>query len=55
MVYLYLDADYQKVRHDGQVRDMAVLKAVGVNEQGKREVLAFPAVFPKRRCIGESF
>lgn len=39
IVYLYLDADYQKVRHDGQVRDMAVLKAVGVNEQGKREVL----------------
>lgn len=37
--YLYLDADYQKVRHDGQVRDMAVLKAVGVNEQGRREVL----------------
>lgn len=39
MRYLYLDADYQKVRHDGQVRDMAVLKAVGVNDQGFREVL----------------
>jgi transposase-like protein len=39
MVYLYLDADYQKVRHDGQVRNMAVLKAVGVNDQGGREVL----------------
>jgi putative transposase len=39
MVYLYLDADYQKVRHDGQVRDLAVLKAIGVNDQGKREVL----------------
>ena len=39
MIYLYLDADYQKVRHDGQVRDIAVLKAVGVTKEGKREVL----------------
>lgn len=39
IVYLYLDADYQKVRHDGQVRDVAVLKAIGVNDQGFREVL----------------
>lgn len=39
MVYLYLDVDYQKVRHDGQVRDIAVLKAVGVTKEGKREVL----------------
>lgn len=39
IAYLYLDADYQKVRTDGQVRDLAVLKAVGVNEQGYREVL----------------
>jgi transposase-like protein len=37
--YLYLDADYQKVRHNGQVIDIAVLKAVGVNYEGKREVL----------------
>ena len=39
IVYLYLDADYQKVRHDGHVRDIAVLKAVGVNKDGQREVL----------------
>jgi len=37
--YLYLDAHYEKVRQDGQVRDAAVLTAVGVNAQGKREVL----------------
>ena len=37
--YLYLDAHYEKVRQDGQVRDAAVLKAVGVNAEGKREVL----------------
>ena len=37
--YLYLDAHYEKVRQDGQVRDAAVLKAAGVNIEGKREVL----------------
>lgn len=37
--YLYLDAHYEKVRQEGQVRDAAVLKAVGVNVEGKREVL----------------
>lgn len=37
--YVYLDATYQKVRHDGSVRSLAVLKAVGVNEEGIREVL----------------
>jgi transposase-like protein len=39
IVYLYLDADYQKVRHNGHVRSIAVLKAVGVNKDGFREVL----------------
>ena len=39
ITYLYLDADYQKVRHDGEVRDIAVLKAIGVNKNGFREVL----------------
>lgn len=39
MKYLYLDARYEKVRQDGQVRNAALLLAVGVNEDGKREVL----------------
>lgn len=39
IVYLYLDARYEKVRIDGQVRDSAVLIAVGVNEAGIRSVL----------------
>jgi putative transposase len=38
-VYLYLDAHYEQVREDGQVRDLAVLVAVGVNRDGKREIL----------------
>ncbi len=36
---LYLDARYEKVRHDGVVIDVAVLIATGVNPEGKREVL----------------
>ena len=37
--YLYLDAHYEKVRQAGQVSDAAVLKAIGVNAEGKREIL----------------
>ena len=37
--YLYLDAQYEKVRYEGSVRSLAVLKAVGINEEGVREVL----------------
>lgn len=37
--YLFLDAYYEQVREDGQVRYMAVLVAVGVTPQGKREIL----------------
>lgn len=37
--YLWLDAHYEKVRQDGQVRDAAVLKAVGLTADGKRMVL----------------
>jgi transposase-like protein len=39
VVYLYLDARYEKVRQDGQIRDAAVLIAVGVGPDGKRKVL----------------
>jgi len=38
-VYLFLDAYYEQVREDGQVRHLAVLVAVGVNPDGKREIL----------------
>jgi putative transposase len=37
--YLYLDARYEKVRIDGQVRDAAVLLAMGVTEDGKRALV----------------
>ena len=38
--YLYLDASYFKVNWGGRVVDLALLAAVGVNEEGYREVLA---------------
>jgi transposase-like protein len=37
--FLFLDAYYEQVREDGHVRDLAVLSAVGINPQGKREIL----------------
>src|SRR5512141_2150713 len=37
--FLFLDAYYEQVREDGQVRHLAVLVAVGVTPIGKREIL----------------
>ncbi|MFN2175448.1 MAG: IS256 family transposase [Anaerolineales bacterium] len=37
--YLYLDARYEKVRMDGQIRDAAILIASGVVPDGKRQIL----------------
>ena len=37
--YVFFDARYEKVRQGGQVLDAAVLIAIGVNEQGTRQVL----------------
>jgi transposase-like protein len=36
--YLFLDAHFEKVRDNGQIRDAAVLIASGVNLKGKREI-----------------
>ena len=37
--FLFVDAYYEQVREDGQVRNLAVLVAVGINPAGKREIL----------------
>jgi putative transposase len=39
MIYLFLDARYEKVRQDGQIRDAAILMAAGVDRLGKRHLL----------------
>jgi putative transposase len=39
-VYLTLDARYERVRQDGQIRDAAILMASGIDRAGKRSILA---------------
>jgi len=39
--YLILDARYEKVRIGNQVTDTAILIALGIDPQGKREILGF--------------
>lgn len=36
--YLWIDATYVKVRQDGRIVSIAVIVAVGVNTDGRREV-----------------
>ena len=38
--YLILDGRYEKVREDGAVRSQAVLIAIGINWEGRRNILA---------------
>jgi transposase-like protein len=49
--YLYLDATYLKASWAGAVRNVALLVAVGVSEQGHREVLAVE-IAPGERTEG---
>jgi transposase-like protein len=53
--YLYLDARYEKVRVAGQVRDVAVLLAVGVNPAGKRQVLGVSVSLSEQEVHWRSF
>ena len=39
ILFLYLDAQYQRVRQDGRIRDAAILVATGVNPDGKRTIV----------------
>jgi transposase-like protein len=55
MKYLYLDARYEKVRLDGQVRSAAVLLAVGVNQEDKREVLGVSVSLSEQEAHWRSF
>jgi transposase-like protein len=38
--YLVLDARYEKVREEGVIRSQAIQIAIGINEEGRRQVLA---------------
>jgi len=53
--YLYLDARYEKVRQDGQVRDAAVLIASGVDATGKRAVLGVSVALSEQELHWRTF
>jgi transposase-like protein len=53
--YLFLDAYYEQVREDGQVRHLAVLVAVGVTPQGKREILGVSVSLSEHEVHWRSF
>jgi putative transposase len=58
--YLYLDATYLKVRWGARVTSMALLAALGADEEGFREVLAVEVAASEKgaaytlRCCGAS-
>ena len=53
--YVYLDARYEKVRQDGQVRDAAVLLASGVDADGKRAVLGVSVALSEQEVHWRTF
>ena len=50
-----LDAHYEKVRVHGTVQDLAILKALGVNRWGKREVLGVSVAFSEAEVHWREF
>jgi len=53
--YLYLDAHYEHVRVSGQVRDAAVLVAVGVSADGRRRVLGVEVALSEQEVHWRQF
>ncbi len=55
IAYLYLDARYEKVRQDGQIRDAAILIACGVDRQGRRQILGVSVSMSEAEVHWRSF
>jgi len=53
--YVIFDARYEKVRQDGLIRDSAVLVAVGINWDGRREILAVELANRESRSSWKDF
>jgi transposase-like protein len=53
--YVYVDARYEKVRQDGQIRDAAVLIAVGVTVEGKRQILGVSVALSEQEVHWRTF
>jgi len=52
---LFLDAQYEKVRYEGSVRSLAVLKAVGATINGEREILSVSCSLSEAEVHWRSF
>lgn len=55
ITYLYLDARYEKVRENSQIRDAAVLIATGINPQGERQVLGVSVSLSEQEAHWKDF
>jgi transposase-like protein len=53
--YLVFDARYEKVRHDGQLRDCAVLLALGITASGHRTILGVSVALSEAEAHWRSF
>lgn len=53
--YLFMDAYYEQVREDGQVRHVAVLVAVGITPAGKREILGVSVALSEHEVHWRAF
>jgi len=55
IIYLFVDARYEKVRQAGQVRDAAVLVASGITPQGERQVLGVSVSLSEHEAHWKAF
>jgi putative transposase len=55
IVYLFLDARYEKVRQDGQIRDAALLIASGITPDGQRRILGVSVSLSEQEVHWRSF
>ena len=53
--YLVFDARYEKVRHDGQLRDCAVLLALGITATGHRTILGVSVALSEAEAHWRAF
>jgi transposase-like protein len=53
--YLVFDARSEKVRHDGQLRDCAVLIALGITAEGQRSILGVSVALSEAEAHGRTF
>ena len=53
--YLFLDARYEKIRYEGRVIDCAILVAIGIGENGKREIIGISAKLSEQEVHWRDF